>query len=656
MKSRFLSYGAGMQTFALLVMAEQGEIQVDEVVFADTGAEHPETYEHIEKVAKPICERIGIPFTTVRMNKTVTDISMLQGDVLKNYKDMLKRTEDLTRKNKAVVRSQENMKYPVKQKTVTNLRDEIIARRRVPSINPQSRWCMPPEQLIVTADGLRSISSIKIGDQVLTGNGRYKKVLNVFTRDYDGKLVKIRPHGYTGPEFETYLTPEHKVFAKRLGYKKYKGVGERTVSPGEWIEAGKLFNQEIVLSYPRLKETEDKDISDELLRLIGYYLAEGYISDRVYFTFGKNLQEAGYAQEVFDMLTKLGYSPRLYFHHTGYVVSCYGRKNGLVQFFRQFGVGSHSKKIPLWVKKLLERKIQLILDTYLLGDGHLTHEGKNNRAVWKASSVSLQLAWDIRDIALKCGHLSEIYRRDNHRESHIGSRIITGLSDIYEIRIRGNPNEPSLFRRYRFNENYIHGKPWEISMVDYKGIVYDLEVEDDHTFCAPSFIVSNCTSDSKLVPIHKGYIRVQQEKGDYVKPCIAYIGLSYEELTRMYKPHLSEYSVEYPLIDKKMTRKDCLKYVSAHGYESPPKSGCYFCPFQSAKQWGILYRNHPDLYWDSVDLEEMDLNFPTYKLNAKGVTLRKLVEYFSPTIQMTLDDSGEEREAMACEVAGYCGV
>ena len=39
MKSRFLSYGAGMQTFALLVMAEYGEIQIDEVVFADTGGE-----------------------------------------------------------------------------------------------------------------------------------------------------------------------------------------------------------------------------------------------------------------------------------------------------------------------------------------------------------------------------------------------------------------------------------------------------------------------------------------------------------------------------------------------------------------------------------------------------------------------------------------
>ena len=72
MKSRFLSYGAGMQTFALLVMAEQSDIQIDEVVFADTGGEHPETYAHIEKVAKPICDRMGIPFITVRMKKTVT--------------------------------------------------------------------------------------------------------------------------------------------------------------------------------------------------------------------------------------------------------------------------------------------------------------------------------------------------------------------------------------------------------------------------------------------------------------------------------------------------------------------------------------------------------------------------------------------------------
>ena len=45
MKSRFLSYGAGMQTFALLVMAEQGEIQIDEVVFADTGAEQDQMRE-----------------------------------------------------------------------------------------------------------------------------------------------------------------------------------------------------------------------------------------------------------------------------------------------------------------------------------------------------------------------------------------------------------------------------------------------------------------------------------------------------------------------------------------------------------------------------------------------------------------------------------
>ena len=656
MKSRFLSYGAGMQTFALLVMAEQGDIQIDEVVFADTGGEHPETYAHIEKVAKPICDRMGIPFITVRMRKIVTDITSLHGDALIDYKNMLKQTEDLSRKNKAFIRSLENKKYYVQQKVVTSLRDEIITKRMVPSINPRSRWCMPPEQLIVTADGLRSISSIKIGDQVLTGNGRYKKVLNVFTRDYDGKLVKIRPRGYAGPEFETYLTPEHKVFAKRLGYKKYKGVGEHTISSGEWIEAGQLFNQEIVLSYPRLKETEDKDISDELLRLIGYYLAEGYLSDRVYFTFGKNLKEAGYAQEVFDMLTKIGYSPRLYFHHTGYVVSCFGKKNGLVQFFRQFGTGSHGKKIPLWVKKLSERKIQLILDTYLLGDGYLMHEGKNNRAVWKASSVSVQLAWDIRDIALKCGRLSEIYRRGNHRESHIGSRLIKGLSDIYEIRIRDNPDEPSLFRRYRFNENYIHGKLWEISMVDYKGIVYDLEVEDDHTFCAPSFIVSNCTSDSKLIPIHRGYIREEQVKGNYVKPCVAVIGLGYEELTRMYKPHLAEYTVEYPLIDRKMTRRDCVKYVTDHGYESPPKSGCYFCPFQSEKQWGILYRNHPDLYWDAVSLEELDLNFLTYKLNPKGVPLRKLAEYFSLTKQTTLDDTHDVHDEMSCEQAGYCGV
>ena len=99
----FLSFGAGVQTTTMLILVGKGEIETDAVIFADTGAEHPETYEYIEKYDKPLCEKIGIPFMTVRMHRKITNVDTGQ------------------------------------QEYADSLREVIIRRRRVPSVN--MRWC-----------------------------------------------------------------------------------------------------------------------------------------------------------------------------------------------------------------------------------------------------------------------------------------------------------------------------------------------------------------------------------------------------------------------------------------------------------------------------------------------------------------------------------
>ncbi len=63
---RILSYGGGVQTFALLLLIQKGSIPKPScLIFSDTGCEWPHTYKHIEEVAKPICLQLGIPFITV---------------------------------------------------------------------------------------------------------------------------------------------------------------------------------------------------------------------------------------------------------------------------------------------------------------------------------------------------------------------------------------------------------------------------------------------------------------------------------------------------------------------------------------------------------------------------------------------------------------
>lgn len=59
-----LSFGGGTNSTALLIGLYQRQVPIDLILFADTGAEHPYTYQHIEKVRKWLRER-NLPDITV---------------------------------------------------------------------------------------------------------------------------------------------------------------------------------------------------------------------------------------------------------------------------------------------------------------------------------------------------------------------------------------------------------------------------------------------------------------------------------------------------------------------------------------------------------------------------------------------------------------
>lgn len=62
--------------------------------------------------------------------------------------------------------------------------------------------------------------------------------------------------------------------------------------------------------------------------------------------------------------------------------------------------------------------------------------------------------------------------------------------------------------------------------------------------------------------------------------------------------------IEYPLIDLRLSRADCLKAIASAGLPPAPKSACYFCPLHNRESWMDLHRTSPDLFNDSVLIEE----------------------------------------------------
>ena len=109
-----------------------------------------------------------------------------------------------------------------------------------------------------------------------------------------------------------------------------------------------------------------------------------------------------------------------------------------------------------------------------------------------------------------------------------------------------------------------------------------------------------CTAEYKLRPIQREVVRLMDNK----RPkggCEMWVGISTDEAIRM-KPSRVQYIVNrWPLIERRMNRNDCQKWLERAGW-SAPKSSCIGCPFHSNAQWRAL-KDDPDEWADAVAID-----------------------------------------------------
>ena len=72
---RTFSYGGGVQSTAVLVLASQGKVQYDHFLFSNVGedSEHPDTLDYFEDVALPFAEQHGLDLRMVGRNDTIRE-------------------------------------------------------------------------------------------------------------------------------------------------------------------------------------------------------------------------------------------------------------------------------------------------------------------------------------------------------------------------------------------------------------------------------------------------------------------------------------------------------------------------------------------------------------------------------------------------------
>lgn len=118
-------------------------------------------------------------------------------------------------------------------------------------------------------------------------------------------------------------------------------------------------------------------------------------------------------------------------------------------------------------------------------------------------------------------------------------------------------------------------------------------------------LMRKCTRDFKVSPLLREVKRLAGiKRGGNELVAISWIGISKDEMTRMKASLFPYVENRWPLIEKGMTRMDCLKWMEDNGYPKPPRSACSYCPYHSNKEWQRIKTEEPEHFEEAVIFEK----------------------------------------------------
>lgn len=120
----------------------------------------------------------------------------------------------------------------------------------------------------------------------------------------------------------------------------------------------------------------------------------------------------------------------------------------------------------------------------------------------------------------------------------------------------------------------------------------------DTPSAAGGMLRRQCTHRWKIAPMRRW---LQANRGG--RSVEQWLGISLDEFRRMRDSDVRYIQHRYPLIERRMTRLDCILWLERHGIEVPPKSACTFCPYHSTADWRRIKDTAED-WQEAVALDE----------------------------------------------------
>lgn len=438
--------------------------------------------------------------------------------------------------------------------------------------------CFPHDSLVKTKKGLREISKIEKGEEVLTHKGEWKIVVKPTTRHYDGYETVIKNIGssfdITSTENHKFLTIPHycpnsvKINKETINKNYYNELvnSHQTVSKygkammkrnsivvePKWVEAKNLDSTHCLLTpieediididsldltkyhidKPKYELPNNLRITPRFMKVLGFYAAEGSLN-----TFSKNSITISTHSKKTDLITmvtsffeeELKMAPRIYNKKDSEGVDItIGSTEVYNMFSDLFKSGSTKKALPEFARYLPPYLQSYFVKGLFLGDGYTRVPKRNNVSF---STTSKQLVADVVHILHRLGinpavNTNPASFRDGVNRKEWYSTEINGKLGVALHNFIWEDKELSItidMKRSRDipylhnNIKYMKHRVSSVNKIKISKRVYCLEVEDDHSFVVEGAIAHNCLGG--LVPqmILKWLEAEKEEDNDILK-------------------------------------------------------------------------------------------------------------------------------------------
>lgn len=367
--------------------------------------------------------------------------------------------------------------------------------------------CLCPGTKIYTKNGIVNIEDVQEKDEVLTHKGRWRKVQKVTVKDFIGEATKFTICGWSNNANDYKFVENHELYVFRDNEWKWIGcnslkkgdiVGEPFESERDYSPITMTICEKITCSK---KTTKNQiEVGPNALRLIGYFLADGSVNKKegcIQFDFCNKEKEN--IDDVRSILLKIfNKTSSLTKHGENCTrIKCYSK--GLVNYFHNKFYKEKEKFFPWKLEKLNKSCCFNLLAGLVRGDGWIS---KKNISFGNSNS---HLAHLCKRLFSKLGVPSSIsYRKP--KESIINGRIIKGKKIEWQVNTGGKLENVGMFKliekvncdncsfseRIFIKDNMCCGRVGEIQKEQYQGKVYDLTVEEDHSFSGPMLTIHNC--------------------------------------------------------------------------------------------------------------------------------------------------------------------